>query len=97
MDYISVMGVTELVARERILADAGYTPATIGRVVLIADSGDNSRQKTFVFETSNDVTLHPDYAKARLSDTYDLSTLQHADGVEDGPVLVYGPEVTVGG
>ena len=97
MDYISVMGVTELVARERIIADAGYPPATIGRVVLVADSGDNSRQKAFVFETSNDVTRHANFAKARLSDTYDLRALQHIDDLKDGPLLVYGPEVTVGG
>jgi len=93
MDFISVMAVTEAVARRRIVTEAGYGHDTVGRLVYVEPSGDNSRQNSYLFETSNDVTRHPHYAKARLSESHDLGLL----GVDDGPVLVYGPEVTVGG
>ena len=92
MHFISVMAVTEPVARERIAAEAGYDPATIETLVHVAALEDNSRQHRFVFQTTNDVTQHPHYAKATL-----LDVLQDIEDVEDGPVLVYGPEVTVGG
>lgn len=93
MDFISVMAVTEAVARRRIVTEAGYAHDTVGRLVYVEPSGDDSRQNSYLFETSNDVTRHPHYAKARLSESHDLRLL----GVDDGPVLVYGPEVTVGG
>jgi hypothetical protein len=97
MHFISSTAVTETLARHRIASETGYRADTIGRIVHIGDEADNSRQKAFVFETVNDVTRHEDYAKARLSDNYDLSILREACDLEDGPVLIYGPEVTVGG
>jgi len=97
MHFISAAAVTESIARERIATEAGYSADTIRRLVHMARKLDNSRQTTFVFETANDVTRHPDYAKANLSDICDLETLRQSDNVKDGPVLVYGPEVTVGG
>lgn len=92
MNYIIIDAVTQAMARERAVKETGYDPAAIGQMVQIAGSCDNSRQKTFVFETSNDVTVHPDYTKTRLFDR-----LQPIEGVDDGPTLVYGREVTVGG
>jgi len=97
MDFISVMAVTEAVARERVMIETGYEPGAIGRLLHVAPSGDNSRQNGYLFETDQDVTKHPHYAKARLFDTYELRLFGHTDYVEDGPMLVYGPEVTVGG
>ncbi|MBB6470299.1 hypothetical protein HNQ96_006196 [Aminobacter lissarensis] len=84
---------TEEVAREQASIKTGYSPETIGRVSLISDEGNNSRQVAFIFETSHDVTEHPLYAKARFSEVFDLA----GKGVSDGPLLQFGREVTVGG
>lgn len=92
MNFISVMAITEVIAREQAAIRTGYEPDTIGAVIIVVDQGTNSRQKAYVFETTNDVTKHPLFAKAKLSDTIDVT----APGA-DGPVLSFGPEVTVGG
>lgn len=92
MYFISVMAITEAVARDQAAVKAGYERGTIGQVVTVVDQGTNSRQKAYVFATTNDVTRHPLFAGARLSDTVDTSSLE-----TDGPVLAFGPEVTVGG
>lgn len=93
MNYISAMAVTEGLAREQAAQKSGYAPDTIGRMVLLIDQRSNSRQDAYIFETANDVTKHPHYAKAKLSDVVDLTALD----VDDGAVLLFGPEVTVGG
>ncbi|MFU0505806.1 hypothetical protein [Pseudaminobacter sp. NGMCC 1.201702] len=93
MNFISVMAVTEEIAREQAATKTGYAADTIGRVALVIDQSNSSRQKAFIFETTNDITKHPLYAKGRLSDVFDL-TMQ---AVNDGPVLLFGPEVTAGG
>ncbi|MBE1205942.1 hypothetical protein [Aminobacter carboxidus] len=93
MNFVSVIAVTEEVARKEASTKTGYAPETIGRVSLVIDEGNNSRQIAFVFETSQDVTRHPLYAKATLAEALDLA----GKGVSDGPVLQFGPEVTVGG
>jgi hypothetical protein len=93
MNFISVMAVTEKVAREQALTKSGYAPQTIGRVFLVIDEGNNSRQDVFIFETAHDVTKHPLYAKAMLSQAFDLTE----KALSDGPVLQFGAEVTVGG
>ena len=93
MNYISVMAVTEERAREKAVASTGYSRESIGPVVTVIDEGDNLRQRLYIFETSNDVTEHPQYTKAKLS-----SALHFVEPtVEDGPVLMFGPEITVGG
>ena len=91
MNFISVMAVTEEVARERASNQTGYAPETIGCVSLVVEEDDNSRQHLYIFETSQDVTTHPSYAEATLSEFVDLN------GLNDGPVLQIGREVTVGG
>ncbi|NGN45341.1 hypothetical protein G6N74_30320 [Mesorhizobium sp. CGMCC 1.15528] len=68
-------------------------PQTIGRVFLVIDEGNNSRQDVFIFETAHDVTKHPLYAKAMLSQAFGLTE----KALSDGPVLQFGAEVTVGG
>lgn len=93
MHFICVMAVTEELAREQASQQSGYSPITIGRLSLVVDEGDNSRQNTYIFETIHDVTEHPRYAKARLSEVFDLS----GKGQNDGPVLQFGRDVTVGG
>ncbi|QOF75466.1 hypothetical protein IG197_34385 (plasmid) [Aminobacter sp. SR38] len=93
MNFISVMAPTEEVAREQASTKTGYDPDTIGRMSHIFEQGNNSRQNTFIFETDNDVTKHPLYAKATLAQVYDLT----GTAMNDGPVLRFGPEVTVGG
>jgi len=93
MNYVSVAAVTEEVARGQAAEKSGYAPQTIGRMVLAIGRRGNSRQDAYVFETSNDVTAHPRYARARLSEAFDLATPE----LDDGPVLLFGPEVTVGG
>lgn len=90
MNYIALAAPIEAVAREFATSKAGYRSETVGRLVHVQTPGDSSRQSDFVFETSNDVTRHPDFARAMLSDRYDIAA-------EDGPVLVYGPDVTAGG
>ena len=91
MNFISVMAVTEEVAREQASNQTGYAPETIGCVSLVVEEADSSRQNAYVFETSQDVTTHPRYADAKLSESLDLK------GLNDGPVLQFGREVTVGG
>jgi hypothetical protein len=91
MNFISLTTMTEAVARELIVKKAGYAWETIGPLVHAADQTDSVGQKAFVFETSNDVTQHPHYTRARLSDRYQLQA------VEDGPLLSYEAEETVGG
>ena len=93
MNYISVMAVTEEVAREQASTKTGYAPETIGGVFLVLDEGNSSRQNAFIFETTHDVTKHPLYVRARLSEAFDLTGKE----VDDGPVLQFGPEVTAGG
>ena len=93
MNVISVMAVTEEIAREQAATKTGYAPETVGRVALVISEGNSSRQNAFIFETTNDVTKHRLYAKAKLFDAFDLSN----KAVNDGPVLLFGPEVTVGG
>lgn len=93
MNYIVVVGITEDVARKQAAAKSGYEPSTIGRLFQVSDQGSNSRQDAYVFETSNDVTSHSLYAKARLSDAFKLEQNRFSDG----PVLLFGPEVTAGG
>jgi hypothetical protein len=93
MNFISVMAVTEEIAREQASTKTGYAPETVGRVALVIDESNSSRQKAFIFETTNDVTKHPLYAKARLFDAFRLTKRT----VNDGPVLLFGPEVTAGG
>jgi hypothetical protein len=93
MNFISVIAVTERVARNQASVISGYDPETIGRTSIVFNEGKNSRQIAFIFETDNDVAKHPLYAKARLSEVFDLK----GRVVEDGPVLQFGPEVTVGG
>ncbi|MEQ1956412.1 hypothetical protein [Mesorhizobium sp. CN2-181] len=92
MNFISVMAITEAIAREQAVIQTGYDPDTIGPLAIVVDQRTSSRQKAFVFETANDVTNHPLFANARLSDTVDAPRLE-----ADGPVLNFGPEVTVGG
>ena len=79
--------------REQAVAKTGYEPEAIGLLLHTLDQPNNSRQKAYVFETANDVRKHPGYAHSKLSDICDLAAV----GAEDGPVLVFGPEVTVGG
>ena len=93
MNFISVMAVTEEIAREQASTKTGYAPETVGHVVVIVDQGTSSRQKAFIFETTNDVSKHPLYAKARLFEAFDVTEKE----VNNGPVLLFGPEVTVGG
>lgn len=93
MNYISVMAVTEDLAREQAAIKTGYAPETIGRVILVIDEGDNSRQRGFVFQTMNDVTEHLLYVRAKLSDACDVPGKK----VNDGPMLMFGREVTAGG
>ncbi|WP_442580574.1 hypothetical protein ACSBOB_00785 [Mesorhizobium sp. ASY16-5R] len=92
MNFISVMAITEAIAREQAAAQTGYDPHTIGPLATVIDQGTNSRQRAFVFETANDVDKHPLFAKALLSDAIGATVIE-----ADGPVLVFGPEVTVGG
>lgn len=75
------------------LATRGQVPIGFGQVCLVIDAGNSSRQKAFIFETTNDVTRHLRYVVGRLSEAVDLV----AHNVEDGPVLQIGAEVTVGG
>jgi hypothetical protein len=93
MNYIAVVGITEDVARKQASEKSCYEPSTIGRLSLVIDQRSNSRQDAYVFETSNDVASHPMYAKAKLFDAFDLEN----DTISDGPILMFGPEVTVGG
>ncbi len=93
MNYIVVVGMTEDVARKQASEKSGYVPSTIGRLSMVIDQRSNSRQDAYVFETSNDVASHPMYAKAKLFDAFDLEN----DTISDGPILMFGPEVTVGG
>ncbi len=93
MNYIVVIGITEDVARNQAAEKSGYAPSTIGRLSLVIDQRSNSRQDAYVFETSNDVASHQMYAKAKLFDAFDLEN----DTISDGPILMFGPEVTVGG
>ena len=93
MNFISVMAVTEEVARQQASTKTGYAPETIGRVFLAIKEDNNSRQIAFIFETNHDVTKHQLYAKATLAKAFDLTE----KGVNDGPLLQFGPEVTVGG
>jgi len=93
MNFVSVMAANEEVAREQASAKTGYAPETVGRMLLVVDEGNNSRQHAFIFETTHDVTKHPLYAKARLSQAFDVTGKM----INDGPVLRFGPEVTVGG
>lgn len=93
MNFISVMAPTEEVAREQASTKTGYAPHTIRRMSLLFEQDNSSRQNAFIFETDNDVTIHPLYAKARLAQLFDLA----GTGMKDGPVLRFGPEVTVGG
>lgn len=93
MNFISIMAVTHEVARAQAISQTGYAPDTFGPAVFTADQGNNSRQQEYVFETGNDVTKHPLYVHAMLSDNHDLAKLD----VHDGPLLMFGPEVTVGG
>lgn len=93
MNYIVVIGITEDVARNQAAEKSGYAPATIGRLSLVIDQRSNSRQDAYVFETSNEVANHSLYAKAKLFDAFDLEN----DTISDGPILMFGPEVTVGG
>lgn len=93
MNFISVMAVDFEVAQKAAVLNTGYGADTIGPVVHVAEDGNNSRQNAYVFQTSNDVTQHPLYVDAKLSDSFMLSEI----GVEDGPVLIFGPEITVGG
>jgi hypothetical protein len=90
MNYIAISAPVEAVAREFATSKAGYRADSIGRLVHVHSDRDSSRQKDFVFETSNDVTRHPDFVKATLSDRYEIDA-------GDGPILVYGPDVTAGG
>lgn len=92
MNFISVMAITEAVARERAVLETGYQANTIGPVVLVVDEDNNSRQKAHIFQTAHDVTTHAQFTNTRLSDIAEPM----ADEL-DGPVLVFGPEVTVGG
>lgn len=94
MHFISVAAVNEKLARDIIVSEFGFMPSSIGEVLLTSAEIENSRQKTFVFGTSNDITQHPKYAKALLSDKFDLAAFT---SVEDGPIIEHGPEVTVGG
>lgn len=91
MYFISTMAPTEQAARERAAADTGYPIRDIGEIAHVRDNDGSSRQKTFIFVTSNDVTAHPLYANQTLS-----QHLQDAVTI-DGPVLVFGPELTAGG
>ncbi len=93
MNYISVMAVTEEVARDQAAEKTGYDPATIGSLVLVVNHHNNSRQNAYIFETSNDVTKHPLYVRATLHTVFDPASR----GLDDGDVLSFGPEVTVGG
>jgi hypothetical protein len=93
MNFIAVTAVTDEVAREQAAAKSGYAPESIGALVRVIDDGDNSRQRVFIFKTTNDVTVHMHYAKARLSDAFQPTG--HA--TNDGPVLLFGPEITAGG
>lgn len=93
VNFICVMAVTEEVAREQASKQSGYSPGTIGRLSLVVEEGSSSRQNAYVFETSHDVTKHPRYAKVRLSEYFDLTGKR----LNDGPVLHFGREVTVGG
>jgi len=92
MNFISVMAITEAVARERAVFETGYEANTIGPVVLVVDEENNSRQKAHIFQTANDVTTHALFTNTRLSDVAESIAADL-----DGPVLVFGPEVTVGG
>lgn len=67
----------------------GDSPSCLSRKILRS----NSRQDAYVFETSNHVANHSLYAKAKLFDAFDLKN----DTTSDGPILMFGPEVTVGG
>jgi len=91
--YIVVRAVTETTARQRAVSSTRYAPAAIGSIVLVVDQGDNSRQREFIFETANDVAMHPLYTGARLANVVELA---HS-GLHNAPTLVFGPEVTVGG
>ncbi len=91
MHFISIITMTEPVAREIIAEKSGYKPRSIGRLVRVINDTESVGQKVFVFETSNDVTRHPHYTKARLSDRY------MSAAAKDGPLLSYEPDVTVGG
>jgi hypothetical protein len=93
MYFISVIAITEQVAREQAYAMTGYPLETVGRTAFVFKRGNNSRQNAFIFETPHDVTKHPLYVEAWLSEVFDLT----GTVVEDGPVLQFGPEVTVGG
>ncbi len=93
MNYISVMAVTEEVARSQAADKTGYDPATIGALAFVVNHHNNSRQYAHIFETSNDVTKHPLYVRARLHVVFEVA----GSDLEDGDVLSFGPEVTVGG
>lgn len=93
MNYISVMAVTRDVARSQAAEKTGYDPFTIGMLALVVSHHNNSRQYAHIFETSNDVTKHPHYVQTKLHDALGAA----ASELTDGDVLVFGPEVTVGG
>jgi hypothetical protein len=93
VNYIAVVGVTEDVARRQATEKSGYPSSTIGRLSLIIDQRSDSRQDAYIFETSNHVANHPQYAKAKLSEAFGLQR----NSIDDGPILIFGPEVTVGG
>ena len=44
MNFISVMSVTEEIAREQASTKTGYAPETIGRVALVIEQSNSSRQ-----------------------------------------------------
>ena len=93
MNYISVMAVTEELARSQAAGKAKYHPTTIGTLVRVVDHHNNSRQYAHIFETSHDVTKHPLYVTAKLHEAYGLADSE----LEDGDVLSFGPEITAGG
>lgn len=93
MNFISVIAPTEEVARAQATALSGYASDSISEAHIVAEVHNNSRQDAYIFETSHDVTKHPLYARALLSEVFDLC----GEGVSDGPILQFGPEVTVGG
>lgn len=91
--FVAAMAVTEDIAREQASIRTGYTPQTIGTLAFLIEGTNSSRQSTFVFETTQDVTKHPYYINATLSKLFDLG-----ENLEDnGPVLQFGREITAGG
>lgn len=93
-NYVAVAAATAGLARSLAAEQSGYSAAAIGQLVCQAGVGvKNSRQTIYVFATSHDVTTHPSYVPSMLIETFAISDA----GIKDGPVLQFGPEVTVGG